>query len=136
MRIVNQLNDLDCGIACVAMFANQNYIRVFRLDLLLPSNKKNGLSQNDMKALLSKMTRDSVLLTRKNCSLSDVLDSKAIVLIREKNKRYGHWVCVEHGLIYDPELDSPVVIQDYPRHDWCVLCVLTTANSGGISTHL
>lgn len=136
MRIVNQVNDLDCGIACAAMFSGYNYMIAFRLDLLLESNKKRGLSQKDMVLLLSKLTRDNIKNKRVDCFLSDLPDRKSVALIRESRGKYGHWICLEDGLVFDPELNSPVKIQDYLKRDFRAVCVLSAANSGSISTHL
>ncbi|ARL25481.1 hypothetical protein BOC55_35305 [Burkholderia pseudomallei] len=45
-------------------------------------------------------------------------------IIGQPSWRYGHWVALECGIVYDPNFDRPIELADYPRQHWRVLRVV------------
>ncbi|MHB9836833.1 hypothetical protein Q8F57_018530 [Paraburkholderia terrae] len=128
MQHVRQINAIDCGIAVAAMLSYQAYRAAARAD---PTpHADHGLTVREMKALLGRLTSSAWCETRKDHHVR--LDRATLakewtcaIVIGRPGAEYGHWIAVERGVIYDPELDASIPLAEYSRRRWRVLRAVT-----------
>lgn len=133
MRLVEQINEIDCGIAVAAMISGYSYRVAMRADLYPWIN--SGLSVPQMLDLLSRLTRKKFKEIRKRQKLNSISDlPTGALLIRPQRYTYGHWIASDGQFIYDPELREKISVSDYDRADWTLIRVLTPSGSSAAAT--
>lgn len=131
MRLVKQINDIDCGVAVAAMIASVKYDDASRIDRALFPDAKTGMSPENLILLIQHLTKKPLTISKRNYKkpLSQLVtrEHDRAVLIRDKNQKYGHWVAIHKDRIYDPEYYISKSITDYERNNWDVIRVLSAA---------
>ena len=131
MRLVRQLNEIDCGIAVAAMIASVKYEEARKADAILFPNAKTGLSPDNLQLLIFSLTKNNLSISRSNYKkpLAEFIPkgNEMAVLIRENGVDYGHWVAIHNGMIYDPEHYIRKSIKDYERNTWDVIRTLCSS---------
>jgi hypothetical protein len=129
MRLVKQLNEIDCGIAVAAMIASVNYEAARKADNILFPLAKTGLSPDDLKLLIYQLSNQNVRITRRHYKkpLIDFIPkiNDRAILIRENKSRYGHWIAISNNMIYDPEHYICKSIKNYERNAWEIIRILS-----------
>lgn len=119
MRHIQQRNAVDCGLAVVSMLAACRYDEARRADPF--PNKNNGLSLSDFVTTLRRCSRVDWRVVRpseyKPLSLHEIHDVCAAI-VRQPDRRYGHWIAIERGIVHDPELRRGVALTEYDRKTW------------------
>lgn len=124
MKLIRQLNGIDCGIAVVAMVARCSYARARNSD---PTPEKSiGLSIAEFLLILARCSGHdgwSVEKPLRYIPLKDHTDYTRAVgaIIRAAGEKYGHWIAIENEFIFDPEMDEKKRVNDYNRRDWLVI---------------
>lgn len=127
MRHVEQICDIDCGIAVIAMLADIRYRDAAMLDDSPHSTR--GLSVPEFKKMLDSVSpskcRESKSLQGKSfISEFDALPIACAVLIRNTGEKFGHWIAKNDTSIHDPELRDPATISQYPKAQWDIVRVI------------
>jgi hypothetical protein len=125
MRHVRQINDHDCGIAVAAMLTGFSYRAVVRAAEIDP-HRAEGLYVTEMKALLAELTdrpwRESRCGHHRRLTQARGLGARyALVIGARIGQPFGHWIALDRGTAYDPELPEPMPLDDYPLRHWRVL---------------
>jgi hypothetical protein len=128
MKFVRQLNDIDCGIAVAAMAAQCSYVYAEERD---PNPMvERGLTVAEMLTLLQTLTGRRWRASRK-CKGELLRDAdlpvrkEAVLLIRDDQKQWGHWIAWDGDLLLDPEFKRPVKLDAYDRSIWKMVRMLT-----------
>jgi hypothetical protein len=128
MQHVRQINAIDCGIAVAAMLSSHAYPAAARADP--KPHAEHGLTVREMKTLLGTLTGNAWCETRKDHHVR--LDRTTLakewtcaIVIGSLGAEYGHWIAVESGIVFDPELDAPIPLAGYSRRRWRVLRAVT-----------
>jgi hypothetical protein len=50
----------------------------------------------------------------------------AALLILKPDESVGHWIVVRRGVVFDPEMKTPLAVCDYERRGWKVLVEVAT----------
>jgi len=126
MRHIRQRNAIDCGLAVAAMLADCSYARARQADPF--PTKRIGLSVADFLTCIRRCAPNkswSVIKPKTKTSLTKwTLPKRCALIIREKNRRYGHWIAIDNHIIHDPGLSLPVAMADYDRRNWDVIRIV------------
>lgn len=128
MKLIKQRNGVDCGLAVAAMLSGQPYDFAAEAD---PNpDSERGLSPGDLVYTLEGLTGEPFYETRKGkgkpFSVYGLPKSPCAILIRESQKSFGHWIATDGALVFDPESETPVSLNKYPRRDWPILRIIET----------
>jgi len=103
MKQLFQPDTHTCGQTCVAMLAKTSVEEAIKAVGVKTGTHGTHLIRGLMILGLSCSDKSNLLTKNKQ------FPSKAIVRVqpvdRKVNKWRGHWVAVEHGLVYDPDID-------------------------------
>ena len=123
MKLIRQKNDIDCGIACAAMVSGYHYKIAARADLTPWQDR--GLSLAQMINIVRRLTRQkwsfSVQNLKKPLIDANLKPGILVVLIRDPEMPYGHWIVINKNIVYDPDFERPDFVIDYDRSNWLVI---------------
>lgn len=129
LKHVRQKGKNDCGVAVLAMMGDMTYRQAAAYCV---SGLGRGVKLSEMLLALQSTTGTewNVWRSRRQFQalfFSGVLPVKErfVVLVRPGNVRWGHWVCMDDGLVYDPEMPGPRIMGEYHRADWAAIRILT-----------
>ena len=128
MKLVKQRNGVDCGLAVAAMLGACSYDDAAEAD---PSpESERGLSPSDLIYTLEGLTGEPFSESRKGkgkpLGVYGLPKTPSAILIRESRKPFGHWIATDGVLVFDPEFDSPITLNEYSRQDWPILRIIKT----------
>ena len=117
-----QKNGFDCGVAAVAIIADCSYGKVLRrcpVDKML----KRGLNLKEIGSLLNGLTgvpwRGRFSRLESLEWLHDTMRcSVYLVLLKVPGEKFGHYVAVIDGAVYDPWDAKPVPMELYGKRHW------------------
>lgn len=101
VELINQRNDRDCVIACIAMWAKISYEEVLEVAKKLNidiTGDKMGISTVHEYMILKKLGKDTMMIQNAYGSLTGILSFPSL-----NNPGGAHAVFFDRGKIYDPQ---------------------------------
>jgi len=124
MRIIEQREEDDCGIAVAAMLARKPYGKTYRAAKSL--GVEESLDGSKLIELLRILTgkRYEMFTWDETLNLYDWCDQEicregAVLITRQRRSLSGHWVAVRDRKVFDPDYGR-VALVDYPNGHWWV----------------
>lgn len=123
MRFLRQRCDTDCGLAVAAMLTGKTYADASNAD---PNpSAQGGMSLADFTGCLRSLGGDWVVVRRsEKLEASRLPTTPCALLIREHSAKWGHLVAWDGGMIFDPEMQGPLALGDYPRREWSLIRIV------------
>lgn len=106
MKLIQQLDSWGCGAACLAMICSVTYEEA---DLIL-DRKSNGTKWKELLKALKKLK----FKFKKIRGYKGLEDCKTAILAVSWAKGTSNWhfVVLHDNMIYDPELEKPITIDE------------------------
>lgn len=123
MRFIRQRCETDCGLAVAAMLTGKHYAEASNAD---PNpSAQGGMSLADFSACLSTLGGEWVAVRKsEKLEASRLPTDPCALLIRRHSAKWGHWVAWDGGMIFDPEMQGPLALGEYPRREWSLIRVV------------
>jgi hypothetical protein len=121
MRLVRQLNEIDCGIAVAAMVAGTSWTKAVKTDK--NPDSKQGLTVREFVAMCESLEAPVIVsASGRNKQFSDAARPRnaCAAIIRQAGKHRGHFVAIDSDQVLDPDIGR-FDLSEYGRRGWTLV---------------